>query len=201
MPTEQPEINVSHDKREQILNGAMQIFLTHGYAGTSMDRVAATAGVSKQTIYSHFQDKQGLFTALIDRVTRDRFQIVFGALPLAGEPERVLRKIAYTLLHAIAEDREYIAFIRLVIGESGRFPELARQFVGTIPKRAIATLSKYFENHRELNCPDPEATTRIFLGSLVSFVLMQNVLEGEAVMPMDGDRLVERLINLVLKSS
>ncbi|MBK4729698.1 TetR/AcrR family transcriptional regulator [Oxynema sp. CENA135] len=201
MPTERPKISVPTDKREQILNGAMQVFLTHGYAGTSMDRVAATAGVSKQTIYSHFQDKQGLFTALIDRVTRDRFQIVFGALPLTGEPERVLRKIADTLLHSIAEDTEYIAFIRLVIGESGRFPELARQFVGTIPKRAIATLSKYFENHRELNCPDPEATTRIFLGSLVSFVLMQNVLEGEAVMPMDGDRLVERLITLVLQSS
>lgn len=55
----------------------MQVFLKHGYAGTSMDRVAEVAGVSKNTIYNHFQDKEGLFTALIEQITTNRFQIVF----------------------------------------------------------------------------------------------------------------------------
>ena len=65
-------------KREQILQGATRVFLQHGYAGTSMDRVAAEAGVSKQTIYSHFQDKEGLFTALIERITTRQLKVEFG---------------------------------------------------------------------------------------------------------------------------
>ena len=52
-------------KQEMILQGAVRVFLQLGYAGTSMDRVASEAGVSKQTIYSNFQDKEGLFTALM----------------------------------------------------------------------------------------------------------------------------------------
>ena len=47
-------------KQEQILQGAMQVFLAQGYEGTSMDRIAAAAGVSKHTIYSYFHDKQGV---------------------------------------------------------------------------------------------------------------------------------------------
>ena len=58
----------SKDKVEQILQGAMQEFLVHGYAGTSMDRIAASGGISKATVYSHFQDKQGLFKALVERL-------------------------------------------------------------------------------------------------------------------------------------
>ncbi|MGL5796375.1 MAG: TetR/AcrR family transcriptional regulator, partial [Waterburya sp.] len=113
-------------KREQILQGAMKVFLQHGYAGASMDRVAEVAKVSKNTIYNHFQDKEGLFTALIEQITINRFQIVFGSVPLKGEPAVVLRQIAEKLLSVILPDREYISFLRLLIAESERFPQLAQ---------------------------------------------------------------------------
>ncbi|MEO1187293.1 MAG: TetR/AcrR family transcriptional regulator, partial [Cyanobacteria bacterium J06636_27] len=54
----------SSEKVEAILQGAMQEFLTHGFAGTTMDKVTAAAGVSKTTVYSYFQDKEKLFIAL-----------------------------------------------------------------------------------------------------------------------------------------
>ena len=60
------------DKSEQILQGAMQEFLAHGYAGTSMDKVAKTGGVSKATVYSYFADKEGLFVALVQRLRRKK---------------------------------------------------------------------------------------------------------------------------------
>lgn len=87
------------DKQEQILQGAMQVFLQHGYARTSMDRVAAQAGVAKQTIYSHFQDKEGLFTALIERVTLHHFDIEFGTEPWQGEPAVILQRVASVFLN------------------------------------------------------------------------------------------------------
>lgn len=52
-------------KREAILRAATGLFLEQGYAGTSMDTVAQTAGVSKLTVYSHFGDKEGLFNASV----------------------------------------------------------------------------------------------------------------------------------------
>ena len=45
-------------KRQAILDAAKSLFLTHGYANTSMDAVATLAGVSKLTVYSHFTDKE-----------------------------------------------------------------------------------------------------------------------------------------------
>ena len=85
-------------KQEQILQGATRVFLKHGYAGTSMDRVAAEAGVSKQTIYSYFQDKEGLFTALIERVTIRQIRIEYGPELFQGEPADLLRRIAQGFL-------------------------------------------------------------------------------------------------------
>ena len=60
----------SQEKVEAILQGAMQEFLTHGFAGTTMDKVTAAAGVSKTTVYSYFQDKEKLFIALIERLIK-----------------------------------------------------------------------------------------------------------------------------------
>ncbi|MBE9189457.1 TetR/AcrR family transcriptional regulator [Gloeocapsopsis crepidinum LEGE 06123] len=193
---ESEPVGSSNSKREQILQGAMQVFLKQGYAKTSMDRVATTAGVSKQTIYSHFQDKEGLFVALIERVTIRSFLCEFQN-PFQGEPEIVLRRIAEKFL-AKMDDQEYIAFFRLVIAESARFPELAQLYTCTVVQFGFRNLSNYFAAHPELNITDTEATARIFLGSLVAFVLAQEVLHGKHTIPMEKERLISSLINCVL---
>jgi AcrR family transcriptional regulator len=184
-------------KQEQILQGAMQVFLHCGYAGTSMDRVATQAQVSKQTIYSHFQDKKGLFTALIERVTIRRFQHEMSIATCQDEPAIVLRRLAESLLSKM-EDQEYLAIIRLVIAESGRFPELAQLYSRTVIRYGVRTLGAYFENHPELNIADPEATARIFLGTLVAFILSQEILLGKHAMPMAKERITDSLLQLIL---
>jgi AcrR family transcriptional regulator len=68
----EPDSAAASDKTKQILQGAMREFLTHGYAGTSMDKVAKTGGVSKATVYSYFADKEGLFAALVQRLAREK---------------------------------------------------------------------------------------------------------------------------------
>ncbi|MBV9389095.1 MAG: TetR/AcrR family transcriptional regulator [Chroococcidiopsidaceae cyanobacterium CP_BM_ER_R8_30] len=182
-------------KREQILKGATQVFLQHGYAGTSMDRVAAIAGVSKQTIYTHFHDKEGLFTALIERVTTRQLQIEFGAEPFQGEPRDLLRRIAKGYLTKM-DDQEFIALLRVVVAESARFPELAKLYTRTVIQPICLGLTIYFESHPELNLPDPAASAQIFFGSLSAFILSQQILYGKQSMPMDNERLVNTLVEL-----
>jgi AcrR family transcriptional regulator len=202
MPTSlSPEDPTVASKAEQILGGAMAVFLAAGYAGTSMDRVAAQAGVSKHTIYNHFKDKEGLFNALIERLVLRRFHIEFGdsgcELPLDSLPEQVLHRLASILLK-LREDPEYIAFFRLLIAESDRFPELAQLYYQKVIQEGNRVLSAYFCNHPDLNLDQVEARSHIFFGSLVCHILAQDVLHGKQLMPLPDDSLVDCLIKMVL---
>ena len=190
----------TNQKREQILQGAMQVFLQSGYAGTSMDRIAAEAGVAKQTIYSHFQDKEGLFKALMEQVTLDRFRSVLSLEDFEGDPAIRLRQLAETYLTKVA-DQNYLSLTRIIIGESERFPELARLWTSTVIQRGRSLLSRYFDAHPELGVTDSEAMAHIFFGSLVSFMLTQEMLYGKELMPIERDRVVTTLINLILKGA
>ena len=64
------------EKRAAILNVAKRLFTTQGFDSTSMDAIAAAAGVSKLTVYSHFQDKERLFTAAVECVCAEQMPAV-----------------------------------------------------------------------------------------------------------------------------
>lgn len=184
-------------KQEAILQGAMHVFLHSGYAGTSMDRVAAEAGVSKQTIYSHFQDKEGLFKALMERMTLRRFQTLLGTELLQGEPETLMRQFAEGFLNKIA-DEEYVAWFRLTIAESARFPELAKLYGRTVIQKGREIIAEFFQQHPELGFTDSEAAAQIFIGSLVSYVLAQEIFYGKENFVLERDRMVESLLTVML---
>ena len=192
----------SEVKTEAILQGAIEEFLANGYAATSMDKVAKTAGVSKATIYSHFGDKESLFNAVIQDLVKDKFQTVTGldsAQSLEQNPKIVLSQIANRVLTNAKSDRNFQNLIRIIIGESGRFPELAKAYVNNIVKPAIETLTKYFKTHPELKPEDPEATVRVIMGTLIYFVMLQEMMYGKDIMPLEDKRLVKTLTDLITK--
>ncbi len=197
------ERELSPEKAAAILEGAMQEFLTNGYAATTMDKVAAAAGVSKATVYNHFQDKEGLFNALIHQLVQKKFQAILGSphpetQVLQGDPHIVLRQLATNVLSTGMGDPQFINFMRLIIGESGRFPELARTFVRNIEASAFQFLCQYFTAcSEELKLLDPEATARIFIGSLVHYMIVQEMLHGGDILPMERERLINNLIYLI----
>ena len=188
------------DKATQILNGALQEFLARGYAGTSMDRVAATAGVSKPTVYNHFQDKEGLFRALVQKIACERFQIKFNPDTFRGTPDESLPRLLTAMVDTIAEDEEYQDFVRLVIGESGRFPELARTFVTYLSKPGLELMQDYLNLHPEFSFADSQAIAQIILGSVVYMCLTQYILHDRDIMPLSKERYIETMVSLMLQS-
>lgn len=189
------------DKATQILNGALQEFLARGYAGTSMDRVAATAGVSKPTVYNHFQDKEGLFRALVQKIACERFQIKFNPNIFQGTPDESLPRLLALMVDTIADDEEYQDFVRLVIGESGRFPELARTFITYLTKPGLELMQDYLKMHPEFSFADSQAIAQIILGSVVYMCLTQHILHGRDIMPLSKERYIETMVSLMLKST
>jgi len=185
-------------KPEQILQGAMQVFLRYGYAGTSMDRVATEARVSKHTIYNHFENKDGLFVALFEYLVLRHFSLEFGSeVPPTEAPELVLRRLGTIFLERM-DDPEYIAFWRLLIAESGRFPKLAELYTQEVINHGATCLSEYLQAQPGLSLKNPQMTAHIFFGSLASFVLWQEVLYGKRSMPVAPHDFIDHLVGLVL---
>lgn len=133
-----------------IREAATTLFLRSGYLGTSMEEIATLAGVSKQTVYTHFADKERLFTDLILGAT-DRandFLQHLTVLPETDDLETDLHQVARRYLATVLRP-ELLQLRRLVIGESGRFPELARTYYERAPRRTLATLASCFQRLAE----------------------------------------------------
>ncbi len=187
-----------HSKKRKILDGAMQAFLSDGYAGTSMDRVAAIAGVSKATVYSHFQSKESLFAALVDELAHQKFPQMFDETLLSADPTHFLRHLATLFVFGVGRDQEHMAFIRLIMAESGRFPELSTVFIRNFAQPGCEALRSYFMAHPELGIRDPEAAARVFIGALAHFNISQEMLGGKALIPIDPQRIIDTLLAMIL---
>lgn len=202
-PTKPPVTgrHLSPEKTAAILDGATRIFLEEGYAGTTMDRVAAASGVSKATLYSHFQDKEGLFNVLMEQMVRkmqwSKFAEDLRQSPL-DQPEFVLRRLAKDMLNSCASNPERITFVRLVIGESGRFPELGRAFVQNADKPSLEALTDYLTSCQDLKLLNPAATACTFMGTLIYFFISQEMLHGADILPMPSEQLIDQLIDLIM---
>jgi TetR/AcrR family transcriptional repressor of mexJK operon len=134
-------------KRSAILEAAAKAFLDKGYRGTSMDEIAALAGVSKQTVYNHFADKERLFSAMVESAVGEVSDPVYEEvrrLEDSGDVEADLRDLARRQLAMVMQPK-LMQLRRLVIGEAGRFPELGRIFHERGPGRTIAALAAAFE--------------------------------------------------------
>jgi AcrR family transcriptional regulator len=188
------------DKAEAILSGAMQEFVTSGYVAASMDRIAVAAKVSKPTLYSYFRDKAGLFAALIGQMTQggpQRQMIEIDRLlqiPLRDG----LKQIATTNLEILSGKQPLFTVIRLIVGESGRFPALAQTFVRNGEKPLLERLTYIFANHPDIKAGDPEVMARCFHGSIVHYVIVQEILHGRDILPLERDRFVNGLIDIIL---
>ncbi len=162
-------------KREAILEGAKQVFLKCGFAGTSMDAVAAKAGASKMTVYRHFGSKEALFAGVIgelcQQIVGDEFDEV-----LARPPEVALRAFAEKMV-AIVFAAETLELHRIVIAESRRFPKLGRMFYESGPKICIDVLAKYLAPHRKsLKIADPRRCAEEFLELLRGYAHLRVIL-------------------------
>lgn len=136
-------------KAAAIADAATVLFLEKGYLSTTMDEIAAAAGVAKQTVYAHFDDKRTLFT-----------QIVLGAAararPFITESIEPLERSEDIAADLKAMARRYLALVtsvnvvrlrRLIVGEAARFPELAREYYAVAPEQTIAALARVIEAH------------------------------------------------------
>jgi TetR/AcrR family transcriptional regulator, mexJK operon transcriptional repressor len=114
--------------KRQILDGARQVFLLNGYAGTSIDQIVNQSGVSKGSIYHHFDSKDVLFRSLIAAEAERIARVLPNIDPDDPDPGSALRQIGISVLETL-NNPVTIATLRLIIGALGRFPGLGEEFL------------------------------------------------------------------------
>lgn len=132
-------------KRQAIVMAAKYEFLERGFAQATMDGIALRAGTTKRTIYNHFRNKEELFVGIVEFVSQ-RF------LEKLPPPDRYSDDVAEALESYAARFCELttwtdsVALQRLILGEVGRFPELASRLFRTAVTAAERQLSDYLED-------------------------------------------------------
>jgi len=117
----------------------MDLFMQQGYGGTSVDDIAAHGGVSKQTVYSHFGSKDGLFRHCVI-CKMDSYELSEQFIDVAAPLEQTLRSIAEHFAELITS-REAVSVKQMIIAESDA--KLAELFYQAGPHRMKTMLADY----------------------------------------------------------
>lgn len=111
--------------RQRILDAALAHFIAHGFQAASMEGIAREAQVAKLTLYRHFESRERLFVEVARRAQLSVRERLGAQVDLSAPLERVLREIIGKLYDGMTHP-DYLAVMRMVIAESGRFPALGR---------------------------------------------------------------------------
>lgn len=154
----------SDKKREQILDAAGDLFTRRGYESTNLDVLAAEAGVSKQTIYSHFESKADVLRESVARRCRQGL-LTAEDMDFSLPPQQFLPQFAERFINTLLDDIA-LRMYRLCLSESERYPEVGQSFFESGPKVVLGAMSEYLRQatgRGELNVEHPEIAAAQFL--------------------------------------
>lgn len=168
-------------RTERILRAALDVFSEQGYTGATMDAIAARAGLSKPTLYSYFDGKAQIFSAMFSAPREDML--------LAFEVDRDARMVAQLHRFAWTYARivmrpEYLSLARLIIGEAQRFPEIGEAYQASGPDRVLQGMMAYLEAHRaagDLTFEDAELAAQDLWGLILSAPRTQALHRPDAI--------------------
>lgn len=195
-----PPFLLGDDKRTVILRAAHELFLRDGYSATSMDAVTKQAGVSKATVYAHFDSKGKLFETLV----REGSQTALGQFPplarRGGDPAAELLAFFGPFLDLLFGGGAY-AWNRMVIAETARHPDNAKLFYACTIDRITGMLEHYLgELAREGLFPpaDLRLATEVFVATVLLGPLHRTLLLGPGAV--DHHAALRFSIRLLLES-
>jgi TetR/AcrR family transcriptional repressor of mexJK operon len=201
----EPMLGRSARKRLTILSAGHDLFLSNGYQGTSVDQIAASAEVSKQTVYKHFGDKHELLLAIVDNALESTvapFLERIRALADTTDLQADLAVLAADYLRAVLQE-PVVQLRRLVIGEANRVPELAQLYYDQAPARTLAAFADCFSALHDrgvLHAPEPAIAAAHFAFLIVGRSIDQALFYGgpQVLASIDVDRNVRAGVQVFL---
>ncbi len=192
----------SEEKRILILDAAVELFTEQGFSSTSMDQIARQAGVSKQTVYSHFGNKEDLFVGAVGCKCA-----AHAMTPELFEPQTDLHLQLLDIARqftAMVQSREAIQVLRTCMSEAQTYPQLSRLFYNAGPKRLTAMMSQLLaqlDSLGRLRVPDTRFAAVQFLKMVQGELQMQLELNtGQPIADSEHQRYLENCVSMFLRA-
>jgi len=177
----------------ELVAAALQLFSNRGYAATRLEDVAAVAGVSKGTVYLYFESKEQLFEAVVREAVApniDRAEALVDAFE--GPTSELLRSL-FEMFAAVLET-PLTGVIKLMVTESGNFPQLARMYADLVLRRAFGLLRRIVERgmaRGEFRPCDPEKTVPLIIAPLLLLALWKHSFGAHTDLVLDRRAVLE----------
>ena len=129
------------ERPQEILEAAFEEFAAHGYAAARLEDVAKRGGIAKGTIYLYFKHKEGLFRAVVRSLIQPVFEKLASFVEeFPGSAEELLCELLARHYAHVVSNEKARAILRLLIAESGKFPQLSDIFYREIIDPGVSAL-------------------------------------------------------------
>jgi TetR/AcrR family transcriptional regulator, regulator of autoinduction and epiphytic fitness len=180
MNTADTPLRLTDRKRAAVIAAAIEEFLAAGFDATSMDRVAARAGVSKRTVYNHFPSKEALFAAIL-RQLWDASDA--GEAPTYSPSQPLRAQLLQLLLKKLSllNDEAFLALARVAIGAGIHSPERAREMMTRMGEREedLTVWIRAAAADGRLKTADPVFASHQLQGLVKAFAFWPQVTMGQ----------------------
>lgn len=155
-------------KRKAILMAAKTLFIQKGYGASSMEAIAATAGVSKLTVYSHFTDKETLFAAAVTAKCEEQLPPVLFHFNADSPIRTTLLNIGRGFFSLINSE-ESLALQRLMLSQASHNPQLSQLYYNAGPRQLCDAMEQFLQDahaSRQLHIDNPKAAAEHFISMI-----------------------------------
>lgn len=189
-------------RRQQIIDGALQVFASKGFEKATNKDIAAAAQIgSPGLIYHYFKDKSDLFRQVLEHRIPMLQLLSHSEEMMALPPREALTVFASTFLK-IVDNPKAIALTKLMLSESIRRPIVAQMLNSIGPGRGFAFLTHYLEKQMDadvLKRMDTGAAARCFIGPLIAFVLTREVFPQPDAQTLEPETMVKTVVEVFLQ--
>lgn len=158
----------------ELMTAALEVFAERGFTATRLDEVARRAGVSKGTVYLYFESKEALFKAAVETAITPALEAAEALAEDASKPSaEALRCFVFGWWQMVGAT-DLGALPKLLIAESGNFPELARWFHDNMIRRALRAAANIIElgvKRGDFRPVEPLLAARIIFAPMFSYVV------------------------------
>jgi TetR/AcrR family transcriptional regulator of autoinduction and epiphytic fitness len=179
-------LRLTDRKREAIIQAAIAEFRAHGFEVTSMDKIAATAGVSKRTVYNHFPSKEELFAEILNQL----WARISAEQAVTYNRDQPLREQLRQMLQAkvqLMADENFLTLARVAIAATIHSPERAQNMIERMGEReeALTVWIRAAQADGRLKPVDPEFAAHQVQGLLKTFGFWPQMSMGRAALDVD----------------
>lgn len=189
-------------RRQALLDAALDEFFEKGFAATRMVDVARRAGLSKGALYLYFDSKEAMFKALIESLTSPKLEQLEQIADGAASIEQALAGLS-AFAPAMIRQSDMPRLMKVVIGDSHLFPEIVQAYRVELIERVIGLVAGVLERAEargEIEIDDPLLTARLVMAPIVLSGVWQAMFGRDPKAAIDLERLFRIHGELMLKA-